>query len=208
MNTPCDTFASCYVLRPVATTAMCNTSPATMRKLMPHSSSRFDASLSRVMRPMAVHASMPRSNSPLSCGTQTRRTPHVRTQTHPTHSQAPACTTKRNPLHAQSPNLLQQNFVATALNQVWLTDTTELKSQEGVRYLATVEDLYSRRIVGWTTASHFDTALVSTALGNALQQRGIRPGATLALIHHSDQAASTPATTILPCSTAMVSRLA
>ncbi len=96
-------------------------------------------------------------------------------------------TTKRNPLHAQSPNLLQQNFVATALNQVWLTDTTELKSQEGVRYLATVEDLYSRRIVGWTTASRFDTALVSTALGNALQQRGIRPGATLALIHHSDQ---------------------
>lgn len=96
-------------------------------------------------------------------------------------------TTRRNPAHAQSPNLLGQHFAATAPNRVWLTDTTELRSQEGVRYLAAVEDLYSRRIVGWTTASRFDTDLVTTALQHALLQRRIRPGAALDLTHHSDQ---------------------
>lgn len=96
-------------------------------------------------------------------------------------------TTKRNPAHAKSPNLLEQSFVATAPNRVWLTDTTELRSREGVRYLATVEDLYSRRIVGWTTASRFDTELVTTALNHALLHRGIRPRSALELIHHSDQ---------------------
>jgi putative transposase len=96
-------------------------------------------------------------------------------------------TTKRNPAHASTPNLLEQNFVAAAPNQVWLTDTTQFETHEGVRYLATVEDLFSRRIVGWSTASRFDTDLVSAALSNALQSRNIRPGALLELIHHSDQ---------------------
>lgn len=95
--------------------------------------------------------------------------------------------TKRNPAHHTTPNLLQQHFVASRPNQVWLTDTTELNSLEGIRYLATVEDLFSRRIVGWTTASRFTIETISTALKNALAQRRIRPGTALALIHHSDQ---------------------
>ena len=47
-----------------------------------------------------------------------------------------------------APNLLQRNFTAAALNQIWLADITYVATDQGWLYLATVMDLYSRRIVG------------------------------------------------------------
>ncbi|QPL44978.1 DDE-type integrase/transposase/recombinase [Halomonas sp. A40-4] len=49
-----------------------------------------------------------------------------------------------------SPNLLEQNFVATAPNQKWAGDITYLMSSEGWLYLAVIIDLYSRSVVGWS----------------------------------------------------------
>lgn len=94
---------------------------------------------------------------------------------------------KRNPAHGTAPNLLQQHFVATRPNQVWLSDTTEMHTLQGIWYLATVEDLFSRRIVGWTTASRFTGALVASALRSALSRRHIKPSSPLSLLQHSDQ---------------------
>ena len=80
-------------------------------------------------------------------------------------------------------NLLQQNFAADGPNAKWSTDITYIQTDEGWLYLAAIEDLFSRRIVGWSMDDHMDTSLVLRALDMALAQR--KPGAEL--IHHSDR---------------------
>ena len=49
-----------------------------------------------------------------------------------------------------APNLLNRNFAAAAPNRVWLADITYIETDQGWLYLATVMDLYCRKIVGWT----------------------------------------------------------
>jgi transposase InsO family protein len=93
-------------------------------------------------------------------------------------------TTQANPHHRYAPNLLQQRFVATAQNQVWLSDVTFVATQEGWVYLAAVLDLYSRRIVGWAMDEHMTDELTTCALQMALTQR--KPQA-YQLLHHSDR---------------------
>ncbi len=92
-------------------------------------------------------------------------------------------TTKRNRAHPVAPNLLQRNFATKKPNEKWLTDITYISTWEGWLYLATVLDLYSRRIVGWAMSERMTDELTLTALGMALQRRRPDPG----LVHHSDQ---------------------
>jgi putative transposase len=80
-------------------------------------------------------------------------------------------------------NLLARNFSASAPDQVWVSDITYLGCQEGWEYLATVMDLYSRRIVGWAMQSTLDRSLTLNALEMAIARRRPGPG----LIHHSDR---------------------
>ena len=80
-------------------------------------------------------------------------------------------------------NLLARDFTAAAPDQVWVSDITYLGCQEGWEYLATVMDLYSRRIVGWAMQSTLDRSLTLNALQMAISQRRPGPG----LIHHSDR---------------------
>lgn len=80
-------------------------------------------------------------------------------------------------------NLLRQQPPATHVNQIWVTDITYLRTDEGWLYVAALLDLYSRRIVGWACGERLDATLCTTALHRALQQR--RPPA--GLLHHSDR---------------------
>ena len=80
-------------------------------------------------------------------------------------------------------DLLERDFTATAPNQKWVADITYLRTWEGWLYLVAVQDLYSRRIVGWAMADHMRTELVVDALQMALSHRRPDPG----LIWHSDQ---------------------
>jgi len=82
-----------------------------------------------------------------------------------------------------APNRLARNFTVRAPDQVWISDITYLACQEGWEYLATVMDLYSRRIVGWAMQSTLDHSLTVRALEMALSQRQPTPG----MIHHSDR---------------------
>lgn len=92
--------------------------------------------------------------------------------------------TDSNHRYGYQPNLLKGRARPTAIDQVWVSDTTYLLTEQGWRYLATVMDLYSRRVVGWHMGEKNDTDLVCRALENAIKARGgIRPG----LIHHSDR---------------------
>ena len=92
-------------------------------------------------------------------------------------------TTKRNRSHRAAPNLLNQDFSAERPNQRWLADITYIPTQEGWLYLATILDLFSRKIVGWAMSDRMTTDLTLAALKMAIRQR--QPGADL--IHHSDQ---------------------
>jgi putative transposase len=82
-----------------------------------------------------------------------------------------------------APNLLARDFTATAPDQVWVSDITYLRTEQGWDYLATVMDLCSRRIVGWAMQSSLEHSLTLRALEMAISRRRPAPG----LIHHSDR---------------------
>jgi transposase InsO family protein len=80
-------------------------------------------------------------------------------------------------------NLLDRQFNPSEANEVWLGDITYIPTREGWLYLAAVEDLYARRIVGWSMAEHMESRLVVDALEMAVQRR--LPGE--GLLGHSDR---------------------
>jgi len=88
-----------------------------------------------------------------------------------------------SPIYAVAPNLLNGNFGADQPNRKWVADITYLSTGEGFLYLATVLDLYSRRIVGWSMSRNINAALVIDALNAAVQSR--RPSTDL--IVHTDR---------------------
>ncbi len=67
-----------------------------------------------------------------------------------------------------APNLLERNFIAAAPNRIWLADITYVETDQGWLYLATVMDLYSRKIVGWAMADHLRAELPLAALAMAI----------------------------------------
>ena len=60
------------------------------------------------------------------------------------------------------PDLVKRDFTAPAVNRKWCGDLTEVPTEEGKLYLATVEDLASRRIVGFGICEHHDAELATT----------------------------------------------
>ena len=82
-----------------------------------------------------------------------------------------------------APNVLAQNFEIGDLNQVWVADITYIPTGEGWLYLASIMDLCSRSIVGWSMASSMRSELVEDALRMAVGRRSPAGG----LIHHSDR---------------------
>ncbi|ADT99149.1 IS3 family transposase [Mycolicibacterium gilvum] len=70
------------------------------------------------------------------------------------------------------PDLLKRNFAAEAPNQKWVGDMTEIPTASGKLYLATVIDLYSRRLLGAATSRHPDAELACAAIRMAVAARG------------------------------------
>ncbi|MDH5649496.1 MAG: IS3 family transposase [Gammaproteobacteria bacterium] len=82
-----------------------------------------------------------------------------------------------------SDNVLNRQFTTSQPDQAWVTDTTFIPTRQGWLYLATVMDLYSRKVVGWAMGNSNNKQLVCNALTMAIQHRQPKPG----LLHHSDQ---------------------
>jgi len=80
-------------------------------------------------------------------------------------------------------NHLNRDFRADRPNQAWVADITYIYTQEGWLYLATIMDLYSRKIIGWSLRNRLTKELVMAALDMALKQR--KPSSSLLL--HSDR---------------------
>jgi putative transposase len=92
-------------------------------------------------------------------------------------------TTDANHPFPLAPNHLDRQFDPEQLNQAWVSDITYVATDEGWLYVATVMDLCSRRIIGWSSADHLRSELALEALLQALRVRG-RCGE---LMHHSDR---------------------
>lgn len=84
-----------------------------------------------------------------------------------------------------APNRLAETPAPSGPNQVWVSDLTYVATQEGWLYVAVILDLWSRRVVGWSTGPSLQRCLVMAALQMALQHRQPAPG----LLHHSDRGA-------------------
>ncbi len=93
-----------------------------------------------------------------------------------------AWTTKRDRDARPAPDLVERDFSSEGPDRLWVADITYIPTWSGFLYLAVVLDAWSRKIVGWSMATHLRTELVLDALNMALGQR--RPDD---VIHHSDQ---------------------
>jgi putative transposase len=82
-----------------------------------------------------------------------------------------------------APNVLDRAFGQTAPNQAWVSDITYVPTREGWLYLAAVEDLCTRKIVGWSMSERLTSRLVVDALEMAIQRQ--LPGE--GLLSHSDR---------------------
>ncbi|MEX5237660.1 IS3 family transposase [Kocuria sp. CPCC 205236] len=80
-------------------------------------------------------------------------------------------------------DLVERDFTADAANQLWLTDLTEHRTDEGKLYLCAIKDVYSNRIVGYSIDSRMKAALAVTALRSAVARRGSVAGCVV----HSDR---------------------
>ncbi len=81
-------------------------------------------------------------------------------------------------------DLIKREFNATEVDTKWCGDLTEIPTEEGKLYLATVEDLASRRLPGFALGEHHDAPLARAALCMAAATRG---GDVRGVIFHSDK---------------------
>ena len=82
--------------------------------------------------------------------------------------------TRQDKTAPKFPDLLRRNFTADTPNTKWVGDITEVPTASGKLYLATVIDLYSRRLLGAATSLHPDAELACAAIRMAVTTRGGR----------------------------------
>jgi putative transposase len=107
------------------------------------------------------------------------------------HDEGIAAKTKRKFRHTTdskhgrpvAANILDRQFNPSKSNEAWVGDITYIWTAEGWLYLAAVEDLYSRMVVGWSMADHMESRLVVDAMEMAVARRLPEEG----LVAHSDR---------------------
>lgn len=93
-------------------------------------------------------------------------------------------TTIPNPADPKSADLVGRAFTAEGPDRLWVTDLTVIPTGEGPLWLASIRDVFSRKVVAWETADTADADLVCAVLEYALRSR--RPASDGSLIHHAD----------------------
>jgi transposase InsO family protein len=93
----------------------------------------------------------------------------------------------------RAPDLVQRDFPAQEINKKWYGDGTEVPTDEGKLYLASVLDMASRRVVGFAVGEHHDAQLAYGALAMAVTVRG---GQVPAVVFHTDQGSEYTARTV------------
>lgn len=81
-------------------------------------------------------------------------------------------TTQRDPRAIPAADLVERDFTADAPDELWVGDITYIPTGEGFLYLASVLDVFSRRLIGWSLQDHLRTELCLDALNAAAATRG------------------------------------
>ena len=68
-------------------------------------------------------------------------------------------------------DLVRRDFTATRMNELWFTDITEHRTDEGKLYVCSIEDAFSGRIVGYSIGSRMTSSLAVSSLRNAITLR-------------------------------------
>ena len=90
---------------------------------------------------------------------------------------------RKKPILWAAPNLLNQKFSASKPNEIWVSDITYVKTLNGWLYVASVLDLFSKKIVGLSMSNRMQVDLVKNALNQAVITRKPKEK----VIHHSDR---------------------
>jgi putative transposase len=93
-------------------------------------------------------------------------------------------TTRQDKRNSAAPDLVDRKFTAVGPNRLWVADFSYILTMQGVLYLATVLDVFSRKIVGWQMSDRMTTDLVLSAFEMGLWRRDVTREQ---LVHHSDK---------------------
>ncbi len=93
-------------------------------------------------------------------------------------------TTNSKHTYPISPNLLNQDFTTDAMNKIWASDITYIRTHEGWIYLTVIMDLFNRQIVGWSMSDRL-TASKTTIPALLQATKHFKPAS--GLIFHSDR---------------------
>jgi len=92
-------------------------------------------------------------------------------------------TTVRDAARRSAPDLVDRDFARAEPNRLWVCDLKYIQTGQGFLFLAAVQDVFSRRIIGWSMRDDLKADLVLDALGMAVSVRGGNSGGVVA---HSD----------------------
>ena len=96
-------------------------------------------------------------------------------------------TTVRDPKRASAPDLVDRDFVRAEPNRLWVCDLKYVQTGQGFLFLACVQDVFSRRIIGWSMRDNLQADLVLDALGMAVGSRGPQAAGVVAHSDHGSQ---------------------
>ncbi len=90
---------------------------------------------------------------------------------------------RSKPGEARAPDLCRRDFNPSRPDEIWAADVTQFRTGQGWLHLATVLDLWSRRVIGWSMGPSASTELVTDALVMAAERRR----RDQRVVHHSDR---------------------
>jgi putative transposase len=93
---------------------------------------------------------------------------------------------RAKPVGVFAPDLVRRNLNPAGPDQLWAADVTQFRTGQGWLHLATVVELWSKRVVGWATGATPNAELVSHAFVLAATRRQRRKR----VVHHPDRGAA------------------
>jgi len=96
-------------------------------------------------------------------------------------------TTVRDPKQPAAPDLVDRDFARAEPNRLWVCDLKYIQTGQGFLFLSAVQDVFSRRIIGWSMRDNLQADLVLDALGMAVTARGVDAAGVVAHSDHGSQ---------------------
>ena len=78
----------------------------------------------------------------------------------------------RDPKRPSAPDLVVRAFARAEPNRLWVCDLNYIQTGQSFLFLAAVQDVFSRQIIGWSMGDDLKAELVLDALGMAVTARG------------------------------------